>query len=79
MKIEPKGSTPATDTKKGVLVYHLAGGIGRNNRETRQGKLGFPLQCRPKMVPTTVSGSEMSTQISYTLITVPIGMASMVP
>ena len=55
--------------------YHGFSGIGRGMLLRRHGKLTSEFQLRPTIVPASVSGNEMKTQMSTIATIVLKGMA----
>mmetsp|Transcript_947 Transcript_947/g.1585 ORF Transcript_947/g.1585 Transcript_947/m.1585 type:complete len:85 (+) Transcript_947:583-837(+) len=78
MKMDPNGSIPEAGMTKEGLQYQGAAGIGRGIEFTLQGGSYLPIQCLPKIVPTTAKGKATNAQIAIILKITETGIAEIV-
>lgn len=66
IKIEPNGNIPPSIIITSGSMNHFFSGIGLGTAFTLQGASGVPAKFRPKIVPTSVSGSITKMQMQVT-------------
>lgn len=78
MNILPNGNKPAAGMINDGFENHGGNGIGRAILLTRHGLSDLPIQCLPKIVPTTDRGNETNIHIAIIFAITENGIAPIV-